>query len=173
MFYKTKSDYIRSNKNKKTLIIFFIYRLGNYLYYSNINKFLKKVLLIIMKVFQVIFVELPYGIEIPFEAKIGKGLRLVHLNGIVIHPNVEIGDNCTIYHQVTIGANEHKNNYNKVAKIGNECYIGAGAKILGDIVIGDKCKIGANAVLSKNLESGHTVIGINKIIFNKSERNNI
>lgn len=159
-----KSDYIRSGKNKKTIPVFFIYRLGNKIYYSQINKYFKLFLLTILKLFQLILVELPFGIEIPFETKIGRGLRLIHLNGIIIHKNVVIGKNCTIYHQVTIGANEHRDDYNKVASIGDYCYIGAGAKLIGKIVIGDNCKIGANSVLTKNLESGCTVIGLNKIL---------
>lgn len=73
-----------------------------------------------------------------------------------------IGENCTIYHQVTIGVNE-KVSLNKAPVIGNNCYIGAGAKIIGNISIGNNCVIGANAIVTKNIADDMLVVGINKI----------
>ena len=96
-----------------------------------------------------------------------------HLNGIYIHPKVFIGEDCTILQQVTIGANEHKIEYDKAPRIGNRVYIGAGAKIIGDVEIGDDVRIGANAVVTKNVPSQMTVVGINKIIEARSERTGI
>lgn len=110
------------------------------------------------------------GIETP---NIGGGLRIPHLNGIYIHNNATLGENCTILQQVTIGANEHKIEYGKAPQIGNRVYIGAGAKVIGNIVIGDDVRIGANAVVTKSVPAGKTVVGYNKIIETQSERQGI
>lgn len=65
---------------------------------------------------------------------------------------------------MTIGIIEGKKDYYKAPVIGNRCYIGAGAKILGNIHIGDDVTIGANAVVTKNIPNGATVIEFNKIL---------
>ena len=109
------------------------------------------------------------GVDIETES-VGGGLRLPHLNGIFVHKNASIGENCTIFQQVTIGANEHKLDYNGAPQIGNRVYIGAGAKIIGKITIGDDVRIGAKAVVTKNISAGKTVVGCNKIIEKNSER---
>lgn len=77
------------------------------------------------------------------------------INGIVIHPTAKIGANCTIHQQVTIGTN--KNNVS--AEIGNNVFIGAGAKIIGEIKIGDNVKIGANSVVLCDVPSNCTAVG--------------
>lgn len=80
------------------------------------------------------------GITFPNEHSFPK---LVHgLNGIVISHNAKIGENCTIFHQVTIGDTKSGS-----PRIGNNVYIGAGARIIGNVRIGDNVKIGANAVV--------------------------
>lgn len=104
---------------------------------------------------------------------VGYGLRLPHLNGIFIHSGATIGNNCTIFQQVTIGANEHKLDYNKAPSIGDRCYFGAGAKIIGDISIGDDVRVGANAVVTKDIPAGMTVVGYNKILESKVCRKGI
>lgn len=77
------------------------------------------------------------------------------INGIVIHPTCVIGKNVTIMHQVTIGTRK----VNKSAVIGDNVFIGAGAKILGDISIGNNVKIGANAVVLEDIPDNSTVVG--------------
>lgn len=96
-----------------------------------------------------------------------------HLNGVFIHENASLGENCTILQQVTIGANEHKHDYKKAPQLGNRVYIGAGAKIIGGIAIGDDVRIGANAVVTKNVPAGKTVVGYNRIIESKAEREGV
>lgn len=102
------------------------------------------------------FIEITTGISIPVECEIGRGLRIHHFGGIMLHPSVSIGENCTIYHEVTIG---DKGGYGKAAKIGNNVLIGAGAKIIGDITIGNNCKIGSNAVVNRNIPNNSVVFG--------------
>ena len=118
------------------------------------------------------FVFKPRGIEIATTC-IGGGLRIPHLNGIYIHPNAIIGENCTILQQVTIGANEHRIDYKSAPKIGNRVYIGAGAKIIGDVVIGNDVRIGANAVVTKSVPAGKTVVGYNRILDVQAEREGV
>lgn len=84
------------------------------------------------------------------------------LHGIFINPNVRIGKNAIIYHQVTIGFKDHK--HHKCPVIGDDVFIGAGAKIIGDIKIGNNVKIGANAVVTKDIPDNSTVVGNSVII---------
>ena len=86
--------------------------------------------------------------------------------GIVIAGNAIIGQNCTIYHNVTIGVTSKKD---EAPIIGNSVFIGAGAKILGNVHVGNNAKIGANAVVTKDVQEGATVVGINKIIKGKTK----
>ena len=79
--------------------------------------------------------------------------------GIVIGETAEIGDDCIIYHQVTLGGTG-KDEYKRHPTLGNKVLVGAGAKILGPINIGDEAKIGAGAVVLKDVYNGETVVGI-------------
>ena len=99
------------------------------------------------------------GIEIHPGAKIGRRLFIDHGMGIVIGETATIGNDCTIYHGVTLGGTG-KDKKKRHPDIGNNVMIGCGAKILGPIKIGNNVKIGANAVVLKNIENGATVIGI-------------
>lgn len=105
------------------------------------------------------------GIEIHPGAKIGKRLFIDHGMGIVIGETAEIGDDCTIYHQATLGGTGKDKN-KRHPTIGNNVMIGAGSKILGPIVIGNYVKIGAGSVVLKNVEDNVTVVGtpINRVI---------
>jgi serine O-acetyltransferase len=97
--------------------------------------------------------------EIYLGMKVGKSLYLPHLNGIIIHPKVIIGDSCTILQQVTIGNNGNKG-LNNLAKINNNVSIGAGAKIIGPCVIEEGVSIGANSVVIKNIKANCVAAGI-------------
>jgi len=99
------------------------------------------------------------GIEIHPGAKIGRRLFIDHGMGIVIGETAIIGDDCTIYHQVTLGGTG-KEKKKRHPTIGNNVMIGCGSRVLGNITIGNNVKIGANAVVLKNVESDTTVVGI-------------
>lgn len=86
------------------------------------------------------------GADIPINSEIGGGLLLPHPNGVVIHPHAKIGCNCLIFQQVTIGATSKG-----IPTIGGHVDIGAGAKIIGPIHIGDHAQIGANAVVRESV----------------------
>jgi serine O-acetyltransferase len=99
------------------------------------------------------------GIEIHPGAKIGRRFFIDHGMGVVIGETAEIGDDVTIYHQVTLGGTSTKKG-KRHPTIGNNVVIGAGAKILGPVKIGDNCKIGANSVVIKDVPPNSTVVGI-------------
>lgn len=105
------------------------------------------------------------GTELGGGASFAEPPHLPHLlNGIIISDGAKIGRNCTIYHQVTIGQRKHG-----YPTIGDNVYIGAGAKILGAITIGDNVKIGANAVVLDDVPSNCTVVGIPAKVVKKEE----
>ncbi|MBN1891257.1 MAG: serine O-acetyltransferase [Clostridiales bacterium] len=99
------------------------------------------------------------GIEIHPGAKIGEGLFIDHGMGVVIGETAEIGDNCTIYHGVTMGGTGHIKG-KRHPTIGNSVLIGAGAKLLGPFTVGDNALIGANAVVLSDVPPNATVVGI-------------
>lgn len=108
------------------------------------------------------------GIEIHPGAVIGKGLVIDHGTGVVIGETAIIGDNCVIYHGVTLGGTG-KQHAKRHPTIGNNIFIGAGAKLLGNITIGDNTKIGANAVVLHDCEADSVLVGIPAI--DKRKRN--
>lgn len=95
--------------------------------------------------------------EIDLNARIGGGLMIPHPNGIVIHPKVEIGPNCLIFQQVTLGASGGAPG---VPTLGGHVDIGAGAKILGPVSVGDHARIGANAVVLADVPAGAVAVGV-------------
>lgn len=96
------------------------------------------------------------GADIPLNCTISGGLRLPHPNGVVIHPQARIGPNCLIFQQVTLGTVESGG----VPVIGGHVDIGAGAKLLGAITVGDHAVIGANAVVLQDVPAHYVAVGI-------------
>ena len=99
------------------------------------------------------------GIEIHPGATIGKGLVIDHGMGVVIGETTEIGDNCTIYQGVTLGGTG-KDVGKRHPTLGDNVLVGAGAKVLGPIVIDSNSKIAANAVVLKDIPQNSTAVGI-------------
>ncbi len=99
------------------------------------------------------------GIEIHPGAKIGRRFFIDHGMGVVIGETAEIGDNCTLYHGVTLGGTSC-NKGKRHPTLGNNVIVGAGAKVLGPITLGDGSRVGANAVVIKDVGPDQTVIGV-------------
>ena len=107
-------------------------------------------------IFKHLFFTIVTGSDISPHAKLGNRLFLPHPNGVIIHADVVIGDDCIIMQQVTIG----QLSVGGVPSVGNNVYIGAGAKVLGPISVGDNAKIGANSVVLSDVPADRTVVGI-------------
>jgi len=99
------------------------------------------------------------GIEIHPGAKIGNRFFIDHGMGVVIGETAEIGDDVTLYHGVTLGGTTWSKG-KRHPSLGNNVVVGAGAKILGPIKIGDSARVGSNSVVVKDVPAGATVVGI-------------
>jgi serine O-acetyltransferase len=133
-----------------------VYRFGRWRYgigprwlrapFSAVYKLLKKV------------AEILTGIDLPCEARVGRGFRIDHFGGIVISGDAVFGEDCIIRNGVTVGLRHTGRRGSPV--IGNRVDIGAGAKILGPIRIGDDVAIGANAVVLTEVPANSIAVGV-------------
>ena len=123
---------------------------------------------VIAKVFSMLNV-IVFGIETSPQVKIGGGLFLPHTVGTVIGAE-RIGDNCTIMQGVTLGASEPDMGFTASLRpvIGNEVFIGAGAKVIGRVHIGDHAKIGANAVVLRDVPAHSVAVGVPATVIARS-----
>ena len=99
------------------------------------------------------------GIEIHPGAQIGPGFFIDHGMGVVIGETAEIGENCTLYHQVTLGGTSWAKE-KRHPTLGNNVVVGSGAKILGPFTVGDNAKVGSNSVVVKEVPNNATVVGV-------------
>jgi serine O-acetyltransferase len=106
------------------------------------------------------------GIEIHPGATIGRRLVIDHGMGVVIGETAIIGDDCIIFHGVTLGGVKF-DPVKRHPTVGNKVLIGTGAKILGPITLGDGCRIGANAVVFKDVAPGTVIVGPTSSVLEK------
>ena len=140
-----------------------LYRIANFFWILKLSFFAK----IIAYVSRMIT-----GIEIHPAAKIGKNLFIDHGMGVVIGETSIIGNNVLIYHGVTLGGTSLKKG-KRHPTIKDDAIIGAGAKVLGPIILGKKSRVGANAVVTRNVEDFSTVMGVPaKVIKIYDKKNN-
>jgi len=99
------------------------------------------------------------GVEIHPAATIGRRFFIDHGMGVVIGETAEIGDDCTIYHGVTLGGTSWSHG-KRHPTLGNNVVVGAGAKVLGPIRLGDNSRVGSNAVVVRDVPENATVVGI-------------
>ncbi len=99
------------------------------------------------------------GIEIHPGAKIGRRFFIDHGTGVVIGETAEIGDDCTLYHGVTLGGTTWEKG-KRHPTLKDNVVVGAGAKVLGPIIIGEAARVGSNAVVTKDVPDGATVVGV-------------
>ena len=106
------------------------------------------------------------GIEIHPKAKIGKNLFIDHGMGVVIGETSEIGNNVTIYHMVTLGGispsinSDNQRDIKRHPTLKDNVVVGSGAQILGPVIVGENAKIGANAVVTKDVPENAVMVGI-------------
>ncbi len=108
------------------------------------------------------------GIEIHPGARIGRRFFIDHGMGVVIGETAEIGDDCTLYHGVTLGGTTWQKG-KRHPTLGNNVVVGAGAKVLGPVTVGDGARIGSNAVVVKSVPAEATVVGIPGHIVRRKE----
>lgn len=108
------------------------------------------------------------GIEIHPGAKIGRRFFIDHGMGVVVGETAEIGDDCTLYHGVTLGGTSWKEG-KRHPTLMNNVVVGAGAKVLGPILLHDGVRIGSNAVVVKDVSATETVVGVPGRVVKKAE----
>lgn len=156
MFSNIKKDFKSYNKQIEWgFIAMIIYRFGRWRYKINIGLF-RKPFSIIYKI--LFFYIKGKGIELPCEVEIGENFRIDHQGGIVISGYSKFGNDCVIRNGVTVGI--ARQGENKSPIFGDNVDIGTGAKIIGDIKIGNNVKIGANAVVIKNIPDNCIAVGV-------------
>lgn len=102
-------------------------------------------------------IELATGIVLNREAEIGEELHIIHSGNIKIHPHTVIGDRCGIMHDVTLGTNMERDG---APTLGNDVFIGAGAKVLGPVTIGNGARVAANSLVINDVPPMATAIGV-------------
>ena len=133
-----------------------VYRYGNWRYGIQ-TRALRLPFSMLYKLLKVLS-EILTGIELPCEVKLGRRFRIDHFGGIVISGDAVFGDDCVIRNGVTVGLRNTGQRGSPV--IGNRVDIGAGAKVLGAIRIGDDVAIGANAVVITDVPSNSIAVGV-------------
>lgn len=108
------------------------------------------------------------GVEIHPGARIGRRFFIDHANGVVIGETSEVGDDVMLYHQVTLGGTSMAQT-KRHPTIGNHVLVGAGAKILGPVVVGDNSAVGANAVVVKDVPADSSAVGIPATVRSKKK----
>ncbi|MBO1321017.1 hypothetical protein J3U88_21240 [Acanthopleuribacter pedis] len=103
------------------------------------------------------WIDLITGIAINREAEIGPAFHLIHHGNVKIHPEARIGARCGMMHDVTLGLSPGREG---APVIGNDVFIGAGAKIVGPVEIGDGAMIGANSLVINHVPAGATALGV-------------
>lgn len=162
MFEKIRSDFKNYNRDigAQGFWVMLVYRFGCWRYTVK-PAFFRKVFSVIYKILFK-FVQIITGIELPCETQIGDGFLIDHFGGIVISGYAKFGNNCRIRNGVVVGL---KNVDEPTAPvIGDDVDIGAGAKILGAIRIGNRVSIGANAVVICDVPDDSIAVGVPAMI---------
>ncbi len=134
------------------------YRFSHWIYTQVHIPAIRQIFLLFCVVWHKI-IEITTGIDLPKQTKIGKGLYIPHFGGIFVHYNAKIGEYCTLGQDVTIGWGGRGNDKG-CPQIGNRVCIGAGAKIIGSITVGDDVAIGVNTVVTKDLPDRAVAVGV-------------
>lgn len=150
-----KADRAANKGNLKGTFLVTHFRVANWLRYAPKAIYYLGVPYLVWYKF---FIEWIIGFELPCSTRVGKGLLVHHGTGVVINPKSVIGDNCCLLHQVTIGT-KGDGDTAQTPIIGDDVIIGVGAKILGGVTIGDRARIGAAALVMKDVPSDMVAIG--------------
>jgi serine O-acetyltransferase len=168
MFDNFRHDWRTYNGDlsRRGLWVMAVYRFGRWRYTIR-SGFIRKPFSLLYKVLK-LFSEIVTSVELPCETAIGRGLVIEHTFDIVVSGDAVLGDDVVLRNGVTIGLRHRAFRGSPV--IGNRVDIGAGAKILGPITIGDDVSIGANAVVLTDVPANSIAVGIPARIRSRSER---
>jgi serine O-acetyltransferase len=162
MFDNVRQDLqnYKGNWSAQGFWVMVVYRFGRWRYGVRpllLRKMLSFLYKILFKVIQVVA-----GVELPCEVEIGRNFIIDHFGGIVISGYAKFGDNCRIRNGVVVGLKDKDDPCAPV--IGNNVDIGAGAKILGRITIGDNVLVGANAVVVRDVPDNSVAVGVPAVV---------
>ena len=157
-------DFLKNIKEKdparpSLVEVILCYPGAHVMFFHRIANFLLKAKIPILPRFLSNIASILTGIEIHPGAKIGKRLFIDHGTGVVIGQTAIIGDDVTIYHGVTLGGSGKITDAKRHPTIGNKAIIGAGAKLIGNIKIGNEAKIGPNAIVIKDVGNKKVMVG--------------
>lgn len=111
----------------------------------------------VVRVGDILWIRGLLGAELPSQVVCGPGIRIPHsARGVILHPSCVLGSDLVLYHHVTIGMNQVL----PAPRIEDDVFIGAGARVLGPIIVAAETKIGANAVVVRSTLPGHTYVGV-------------
>lgn len=147
---------------KGTFIVRFFYLSS---FFAKNKFFLVKIIGVPLRIMYKIIINYLLGIEIYDKTKVGKNLKIFHGQGLVVNKKSVLGDNITLRHCTTIGANLE----GKCPQIGNNVNIGPNSCLIGSITIGDNCVIGAGSIVTKSFPENCTVAGNPARIISKNE----
>lgn len=158
MFDNLREDWRTYDRDpfRQGLWVMAVYRFGRWRYQIR-PRWMRMPLSAAYKILRLLM-EILTGIELPCEAIVGRRFRIDHFGGVIISGDAVFGDDCVIRNGVTVGLRNTGERGSPV--IGNRVDVGAGAKILGSIRIGDDVAIGANAVVLTNVPSHSIAVGI-------------
>lgn len=158
LFSHVREDWATYERDpwRQGMWVMLVYRFGRWRYRVR-PALLRKLLSLVYKLLK-IFSQILTGIELPCETRIGRRLKIEHFGGIIISGDAVLGDDVVVRNGVTIGLRRTGQRGSPV--IGNRVDIGAGAKLLGSITIGDDAVIGANAVVLCDVPAGALAVGI-------------
>lgn len=168
MFNNLREDYVTHYRlwSNQGFWVMIVYRFGRWRYGVR-PALLRKPLSFLYRLMKLAS-QILTGIDLPCEATVGRRFRIEHFGGIIISGDAVFGDDCVIRNGVTVGLKYAGNPGSPV--IGNRVDVGAGAKILGKIRIGDDVLIGANAVVIRDVPSNCIAVGIPARILPRKDR---
>ena len=147
-----KSDFASNKNNTKGLLFIILFRISNF-FSQNV---ILKIIGIFIRIFYKLVVEWVLGIEIPDTTRVGKGLRVLHGQGLVVNSNARIGNFITLRHNTTIG---NSKSGGKCPILEDYVEVGANCVILGEVTIGKNSIVGAGSVVVKSVPPNSVVVG--------------
>lgn len=158
MFENIRSDFVTHERDlfRQGFWVMCVYRFGRWRYgirFSLVRKLFSLLYKIAYKLVQILT-----GVELPCEAELGDRFRIDHFGDIIISGYARFGDDCVVRNGVTVGLRHEREP--AAPRIGHRVSIGAGAKVLGPITLGDDVDVGANAVVIHDVPERHIAVGI-------------